>query len=88
MPGDLVGVVAEWSLPTLSDALQPGGVRKVQGAIAGGTWADDVRAGNWAGKVVASVLGLDASDQSDRKRISKHLAMWKRNGCLKTESHR
>ncbi|MGU3541030.1 AAA family ATPase [Methylobacterium sp. A54F] len=88
MPGDIVGVVAEWSLPTLSDALQPGDVRKVQDAIAGGTWADDVRAGNWAGKVVASVLGLDASDQSDRKRISKLLAMWKRNGCLKTESHR
>lgn len=88
MPGDIVGVVAEWSLPTLSDALQPGDVRKVQDAIVGGSWADDVRAGNWAGKAVASVLGLDASDQSDRKRITKLLSMWKRNGCLKTETQR
>jgi hypothetical protein len=40
--------------------------------------------GNWAGKVVAEVMGLDAGDRAERNRISRLLAMWKKNGTLKT----
>ncbi|WP_267355240.1 MULTISPECIES: AAA family ATPase [unclassified Methylobacterium] len=85
-PGDMVGVVTAWNLPSLSDALQPGDVRKVQDAIAAGAWADNVRADNWAGKAAATVLGLDVDDAGDRKRISALLTLWKKNGCLKTDT--
>jgi hypothetical protein len=85
MPGDIVGVAAAWKLPGLSDVLRPGDVSKVQDAVAAGPWAEDVRAGNWAGKAVASALGLDVADPGERKRIRGLLAMWKKNGCLKTE---
>lgn len=83
-PGDRVGVVTAWDLPTLSDAIQPGDLRRVQEKIAVGTWADDVRANNWAGKAVAEVMGLDATDKAERSRISRLLSMWKKNGTLKT----
>lgn len=83
-PGDRVGVVTAWALPTLSDAIQPGDLRRVQEKIAAGTWADDVRSKNWAGKVVAEVLGLDAEDKGERSRITRLIAMWKKNGTLKT----
>ena len=84
-PGDFVGVVTKWELPSLSDVLQPGDLRKVQEGIAAGHWAGDVRSGNWAGSVVASVLGLDATDKTDKKRIASLLSMWTKNGTLKTE---
>lgn len=86
-PGDRVGVVTPWTLPGLSDVVQPGDLRKVQEKLTGGVWADDVRSGNWAGKVVAEVMGLDAGDRAERSRISRLLAMWKKNGSLKTGTY-
>ncbi|MDR7039836.1 hypothetical protein J2X36_004614 [Methylobacterium sp. BE186] len=85
-PGDFVGVVTPWTLPGLSDVIQPGDLRRVQDIIASGQWADDVRANNWAGKAIAQVLGLDASEPTERKRLSKLLSMWKKNGSLGTET--
>lgn len=83
-PGDFVGVVTSWSLPTLSDALRPGDLREIQVRIAGAVWAENVQAANWAGKAVAEVMGLDP--QEDRGRISRLLTMWRKNGTLKTET--
>ncbi len=81
LPGDVVGVVAEWRLPGLADSLQSGDVRKVQDAIAAGSWADDVRAGNWVGKAVGPVLGLDPNDKDDRKRITASSASGRRTAA-------
>lgn len=85
-PGDYIGVVTAWALPTLSDALQPDDLRKVQEGIAAGQYAADVRASNWAGNVVAAVLNMDPTDPGAKKRIGALLAMWKKNGALKTET--
>lgn len=87
-PEDIVGVVASWRLPSLSDSLQAGDVQKVQLSIADGAWADNVRAENWAGRAVASALGFDANDPDQRKRITKLLNFLKKNGSLKTVSRR
>lgn len=87
-PGDWVGVVTEWSLPALSDALSPGDLRKVQEAIDGGTWADNSQSKIWAGKAVAEVLGLDPADKGARGQITRLLTLWKRNGTLKTRPGR
>lgn len=85
-PGDFVGVVTSWNLPTLSDALKPGDLREIQVRISAGQFAADVRAANWAGHVVAAVLGLDPTDTGAKKRINALLAMWKKNGTLKTDT--
>ena len=81
-----VGVVTSWNLPTLSDALKPGDLREIQVRISAGQFAADVRAANWAGHVVAAVLGLDPTDTGVKKRINALLAMWKKNGTLKTDT--
>lgn len=83
-PGDFVGVVEKWELPSLSDAIQPGDLRQVQDRIAGSVWAENVQAANWAGKAVAEVMGLDV--QEDRARITRLLSMWRKNGTLKTDT--
>ena len=64
--------------------MQPGDLRRVQEKLTDGIWADDVQSRNWAGKVVAEVMGLDAGDRAEQSRISRLPVMWKKNGSLKT----
>jgi hypothetical protein len=55
----------------------------VQRAIGEGEWRENAQAAQWAGKAVATVLGLDAEKKADKSRIKSMLRTWISNGVLR-----
>ncbi|MEH6749680.1 MAG: AAA family ATPase [Paracoccaceae bacterium] len=79
--GDSVGVAEEWTWPDTFDAVTVADLLAVQKAIDGKQPRYSDQAGNeWAGVIVANVLGLDAT--KDRRRIKRMIETWLRNGAL------
>lgn len=81
--GDSVGVAVPWQWPNAFEGLSTRDLYNVQVAIDAGEWADSSQAGNWAGKAVAEVLGLDV--ETDKGRIKSILKTWKGNRSLVVE---
>ncbi|WP_207184198.1 helicase RepA family protein [Methylobacterium indicum] len=84
-PEDLIGVVTEWAMPGLFDTIDADALRKVQAEVRQGTWAENVQAGNWVGRLIGDVLGLDPGDTAEKAKIKRVLATWIKNGALKVE---
>ena len=64
-----VGVVAEWSPPTLAslvEGLKPEQIEAIKVAVAGGLDRESPQANAWAGNAVANVLGLDVVDKAQK----------------------
>lgn len=81
--GDNIGVAETWTPPDAFDGVRADHLYRVQQAIAEGSFKESIQASEWAGKVVADVMGWDASDKADRKRISQMLRTWVQSGALK-----
>jgi hypothetical protein len=81
---DSVGVVVAWSWPNAFDDVTAADLRAVQRLIADGEWRADIRSEHWAGKAVAQVLDLDASDAAAKQQCKDLLRTWAENGMLKT----
>jgi hypothetical protein len=75
-PSDLVGVAAPWSPPDPFDDVKVDHLRKVQAKIADGKWREHYSAKDWAGLVVAEVLGLDINLKENRDRVKSILKRW------------
>jgi hypothetical protein len=84
-PEDWVGVITSWTMPGVFDGVETADLRKVQAAIAGGEWAENPQAANWAGFAIADVMGWDAASKSSRQRIKTVLKTWIANKVLKVE---
>lgn len=87
--GDQVGVVEAWEWPDEFAGLTTDDLLSVQHAIQEAWTAKQYprkspQAKDWAGYIVADVLGLDPD--KDRKRIEKMLKTWLRNGALREVS--
>jgi len=81
--GDQVAAVTQWFWPDALDGLSVQDLISVQKEIADGQWRADVQAKAWAGHAVASVLGLDADDKTDKARIKSLLRTWMESGALR-----
>ncbi len=80
--GDSVGVVEVWNWPDAFDGISEKDLLSVQNALEGkGLRYSDQAGDDWAGVVVAEVLGLDAV--ADKKRIKKLIETWLKSGALK-----
>lgn len=89
MPGDAVGVVVRADLTTMAEIHNPGEIKKALDLIGSGNWRSDVRAGDaWVGHAVAQAFGLDASDNSDRTKISGILKQFRRERLIQDEAGR
>ncbi|MDP3673640.1 MAG: hypothetical protein Q8R44_00870 [Novosphingobium sp.] len=86
--GDSVGVATPWSPPDPFDDVTTEHLRSVQAFIANGEWRDNPQSGDWAGKAVAEVLGLDLDDKADKAKTGSILKTWIRNGALRIERRR
>jgi len=80
--GDSLPVVVPWSPPQTFDGVTAAHLRAVQDLVARGEYRKDQQSQPWAGDVVISVLGLDASRKADRLRASSLLTTWEANGAL------
>jgi hypothetical protein len=82
--GDSVGVVEAWTWPDDFDGVGQRELLAVQNAIHDSPtcprYSD--QASGWVGDIVARVLGLDAGEASERKRIKRMIEVWLRSGAL------
>lgn len=81
--GDQVGVACPWDWPDPFAGVSTAKLMAVQRALAEGQWRKDVRSRErWAGTAIAAILGLDADDDRDRKRLGQIIREWVKNGVL------
>lgn len=68
--GDSVGVVERW-IPTEITAAFDDAVRaRIQAEIVSNEWRLHVSAKDWAGNVIANVIGADVADPADKGRVA------------------
>ncbi len=68
-PGDSIGVVTPWTMPGAFDNVTVNHLRQVQKRLADEQWRTSPQSTEWGGQLVGEVLGLDASEPSDKARI-------------------
>ncbi|WP_386684161.1 AAA family ATPase [Loktanella sp. R86503] len=84
--GDDVGVAEPWTWPDTFDGMTVKDLLAVQNAIEGKYPRYSDQAGDdWAGVIVADVLGMDTT--TDRKRIKKIIETWIKAGALVKVMH-
>ena len=79
---DEVGVVERWFPPSLFEGVDLRDVFRVQTAIAAGRYRADPRSPDYVGIVAARVLGLDASDKGEMRKVARMLSEWLKSGLL------
>ena len=82
-----VGVVAEWSPPTLAsliEGLEPEQIEAIKAAVAAGDDRESPQANAWAGNAVAKVLGLDVADKPQKAKAKSTLAALTKAGHFKS----
>ena len=88
--GQSVGAVRRWNWPdaftgvTTEDAAN---VRAAVDAMREHPPRESIRANNWVGHVVASVLGMNADDQASRARIKEMIRHWVGTDVLAVEDY-
>lgn len=83
--GDSVGTVIPWDYPaSLTDEADTGLIRQVQEKVreGEGKYREDVRAAEWVGKHIASVLGLNFTDPRDKRKLQKRVQDMVESGVL------
>ncbi|WP_203309626.1 AAA family ATPase [Sphingomonas beigongshangi] len=86
--GDNMGVVLPWSPPDAFEGISVDHLRQVQAAIAAGEYKHHHSAADWAGNIIADVLGLNINDKVDRARVLRMLGTWIENDVLRVEERR
>ena len=84
-PSDHVGAAVPWSPPDPFEGVSVRDLFEVQLRINAGTYGDNIQAKDWAGKVVAEVLGLDLDDKADKNRVKSLLKQWTANGAFEID---
>jgi hypothetical protein len=85
--GDEIGVATSWQLPGVFAGTPPDALARVQAEIdAGGPWAKDSQASDWAGHAIARVLEVDATEEPGKTRVKALLKAWIASGALKVGS--
>lgn len=82
-PGDEVGALKPWKIPTPFDGITQTHLKRVQQAVGAGKWRENQQANHWVGNAIAEALMLNVDDQKDRKRIIQLLKEWVRNDVLR-----
>lgn len=82
---DHVGAATPWTPPDPFDGLSVRDLYEVQQRLGEGEWADNVQAKDWAGIMVAEVIGADLANKADKARVKSLLRAWKETGSLKVE---
>lgn len=80
--GDDVGVVTEWHPPSTEIDLTPEQVEAIQKRCDAERPGFDSQAGDWAGKIIAEVIGLDTSDHADKRKAKNILNQMIERGDL------
>ncbi|MDF3607912.1 helicase RepA family protein [Paracoccus sp. DMF-8] len=84
-PEDFVAVAEAWTPPDAFDGITTADLLKVQHAVDGKALRENAQANDWAGHVIAPLLGLNSQDKADRARIKQLMRTWIATGALQVE---
>lgn len=86
--GENVAVMRPWTWPEAFSGVTVNDACRVRSAIAAREIPPrkDVQAKDWAGHIVADVLGLDTGKKADKARVSAMLKKWIETDVLRVES--
>ena len=82
---DNVGAIEPWTPPDPFEGVSARDLYDVQLRVNAGTFGHSSQAKDWAGKIVAEVLGLDLGDKSDKARTKTLLSQWIANDAFEIE---
>jgi hypothetical protein len=81
--GDKVGVACPWTPPDLFDGITARKLYDVQKAVSEGQWRENIQTGEaWVGVPICAALGIDSNNEKDRKKASRLLKAWLREGAF------
>jgi hypothetical protein len=83
--GEYTPVITSWTYPSAFDGVTPAHMHRVRDMAANGNYRKSDQAKGWIGYAVAEVLGLDPSDEADKKQIKAILKKWFADGVLDTK---
>lgn len=83
--GDSVGVVERWTAPEIAVAFADDVRAKIRAEIASGEYRTHSAAKDWAGHVVAKIVGVDISSPADKKQVAALLNDMIAKGELRSE---
>jgi hypothetical protein len=87
--GDEIGVVDKWEWPSAESLVQDVGAEELAGIkarLGAGNYRENDQAGDWAGHVVAELLGIDVEDKGSKQRIKQMLKAWLAAGHFTIET--
>lgn len=89
--GDSVRVVTQWLWPDPFENVSTHHLELIRQRIQvppqpNDFWRRDVQSSNWAGHLVAEIIGADVGDKSQKDTVTKVLKTWIENGILKVET--
>jgi len=87
---DEIGVVTKWNWPSnasLVEDIPTDALDAIKGRLAGPDWRESDQASNWAGVVVAEILGLEIEEKDSKtkpvkSKIKRMLGAWVKAGEL------
>lgn len=77
--GDDIGVVDKWDWPSaesLIDEVPPETLDGIKARIGAGSYRESDQAGDWAGHIIAELLGIDTDDKGEKQRVKRMLKAW------------
>jgi uncharacterized protein YjiS (DUF1127 family) len=84
-PQDFAPVVAEFKWPTAEEIAQdvaPEQLAAIKSLLDGQDWRASDQSNEWAGYAVARVLGMDADDKGDKRKIVRLMDNWMKQGDI------
>jgi hypothetical protein len=84
-PSDQVQAAERWEYPSAFEDLSIEHIHFMRDEVRRQSYRTDPRSVNWVGKPLIKHLGLNPTDQADRKRASEILKTWFANGVLAPE---
>lgn len=83
--GDSIAVVTSWQLPELTGGVTTEHMQEVRRRLAAKPMRKDPQSSDWAGYMVADVLGVDLEKSGEKARVKRCLAMWEASGAIRVE---
>jgi len=82
---DHVGVVTQWTMPTLFTGQSQDIAAQVQAIVRRQEYRYDQRASNWLGNALYDLTGIDPTDKKGISRLRQMIDAWIQSGALRKE---
>jgi hypothetical protein len=86
--GDDIGVVDKWDWPSAGSSInevEPETLDGIKARIGAGNYRESDQAGDWAGHIIAELLGIDTDDKDEKQRVKRMLKAWTSAGHFAVE---